>query len=161
MRYTAADVALIKDTIQGWVESEKCTLADLCPALRDDPRDDGKRTRENQALLADLALMFPDRKKNNVIQCAERVMIKHHETATPWTDEQVRDLHRLVEEKGRKWKEIGRDVGHSGAQCSAKYRVEFEARKKSGPFDPEEVKPTLCISVYSCISPCTHDAYQC
>jgi hypothetical protein len=114
------------------------SLADLCPSLR---TDNGKRTRENQALFTELALLFPDRKKKSVIDCAMRVMIKDHESVTPWTDVQIKELERLVEEKGRKWSEIGREVNHSGEQCRAKYRAEFELqdmRKKSGHFDPEE-----------------------
>jgi hypothetical protein len=85
--------------------------------------------------------MFPDRKKKSVIDCAMRVMIKDHESVNPWTEEQLKDLQRLVEEKGRKWSEIGREVNHSGEQCRSKFRVEYELqdmRKKSGHFEPEE-----------------------
>jgi len=104
MRYSVHDLATIKSTIEGWVDGELCTLPDLFPNLRDDASDTGKCTKEHQALLTELAAMFPSRKKSQVIQCAKRIMGREEDETgtTPWTDEQVVDQCRLVEEKGNK-----------------------------------------------------------
>lgn len=137
-KFSGKELESVKIVLDGWINSGRCSPADICPALREEGY---KRTRAHEQLFQELASMFPNRSKKSIVDCAMRTLIKDHDKKNPWTTEDVNSLRQLVAEKGNKWSTIGRQLGRSGESCRTKYNTEVklpDLRKKKGFFDREE-----------------------